>query len=371
VKLIFVVDTLSQPRIIKRINELIGHDDITTVVYGFKRNKYIDNIKNYKCDIIYFGDLNDSKGIWRKFISYFILFKLIKKEHSGDYFKIYIFGFYPAIINLIFFKFNFFYEISDIVYGYKKFKRIEWLFKWLDLKIIKSSSKTVVTSRGFIDYFLTKENNDLISNKFILKPNKVDIALKEIPILKREKFNISNLVFSYVGAFRYLKTVFLFAEIIGKHFPNHRFYFFGESKFTVEANKLADKYSNVVNFGPFMNPQDLSQIYDKIDIVVATYENQNLNERIAEPNKFYETLFFEKIIVVSPETLLESKINETGCGFICNSYSEKSIINFIQSLSEIKINTVLNNIRKLNKSDLIEQDSNIFFKKLFFNEMRN
>ena len=52
------------------------------------------------------------------------------------------------------------------------------------------------------------------------------------------------------------------------------------------------KFPNVKLHGKFKNPSDLSVIYNKIDLNVICYDTTSINVRIAEPNKLYESIFF-------------------------------------------------------------------------------
>jgi glycosyltransferase involved in cell wall biosynthesis len=166
-----------------------------------------------------------------------------------------------------------------------------------------------------------------------------------------------KLVFSYVGAFRYPNTIFRFAKIVGDKYTQHQFHFYGDSILTPEVIKLSNAYKNIKYFGPFKNPDDLSSIYENIDIVVASYDIQSLNERIAEPNKLYESLYFQKPIVVSKNTFLAERVNDFGCGFAIDASKDEAIISFIESLNTEKLKEINSNISKISFDEIIDDNS--------------
>src|SRR5690606_25968094 len=91
----------------------------------------------------------------------------------------------------------------------------------------------------------------------IVQPNKISSYFLKVDRPSLKKYNNQQLIFAYIGAFRYPNTVFRFAEVIGKRFPNHQFHFYGDSSLTDMVVELTKKYTNVLYFGAFRNPQDL------------------------------------------------------------------------------------------------------------------
>lgn len=358
-KIVFITGALSQPRIIKRINSFIDNG-YEVEVYGFDRGKYSINKETYKCDINIVGEQKDGQNYFAKLIQIYNLHKSLNNKSKSDNSTFYLFGFIEAFFSL-FFHYKYIYEISDILYGYNKFKPIEWLIKLVDKIIIKKSILTVMTSEGFEEYFYPNKKY----NNIVIQPNKLNSFFNSID---RNNLDYSvkkeSIIFSYVGAFRYPNTVFRFAHIIGKNFPQHKFYFYGDSIFTNEVKDIASLYENVKYLGPFKNPNDLMSIYKTIDIVVACYDTKDLNERIAEPNKLYEAMFFKKPIIVSPNTFLEKQVNKYGIGYSIDASIDNKIINFINSLSDESINGIMNNLELIGRDELIDDNSKNIISKL-------
>jgi glycosyltransferase involved in cell wall biosynthesis len=349
---VFLLESISQPRCIKRINSFIanGYD---VEIYGIDRGKYNVNavVEGKKIQII--GKQVDGKKHLLKFFNNQTELKRIIKKYDSDKTIFYSFGL-ALTLSL---KLNgckyYIYEIADILYGYKKFNSLRWLLKYIDKRLINKSILTILTSAGFGNFLFQKKWPENI----IVQPNKLNPVFEKLkrPVVK--KMTNEKLVFSYVGAFRYPNTIFRFAKIVGDKYTQHQFHFYGDSILTPEVIKLSNAYKNIKYFGPFKNPDDLSSIYENIDIVVASYDIQSLNERIAEPNKLYESLYFQKPIVVSKNTFLAERVNDFGCGFAIDASKDEAIISFIESLNTEKLKEINSNISKISFDEIIDDNS--------------
>ena len=332
-KIVFIVDSLSQPRCIKRVTSFM-EAGYRCEVYGYERNKY--NCNTYPSDIkvTILGTQRDGTDYYEKYRCLKKDIRRIIKKNKASSPIYYSFGFLSSLFFFLFGK-HYVYEISDILYGYPRFSKVLWLFKWIDKKMIKKSLVTVMTSKGFYDFYGIKDS------KIVIQPNKVNSSLRDYhrePMCCEEN---KGLVFSFVGAVRY-DSILRFANVIGHYFPEHKFYFYGQAsgKTLEKCLELSNKNSNVAYFGAFKNPDDLVDIYRNINIVVACYTPTALNEKLAEPNKLYEALFFCKPIIVSEGIFLTEQVRRYDCGFSLDATREQTIIEFIKGISVEKINEI-------------------------------
>jgi glycosyltransferase involved in cell wall biosynthesis len=173
-----------------------------------------------------------------------------------------------------------------------------------------------------------------------------------------------KLKIGFIGYFRYPNTVLRFARLIGEYFPNIEFHFFGTGEEIIlnRVNSLSSRYSNIFNNGPFVNPTDLPQIYNSIDLVACNYDTSTINERIAEPNKLYEAIFFNKPLIVSSNTYLASKVKQLQCGYIIDSSNDKDIIEFLESITADSIYSIAMNESMIQKTDIMESCVELFEK---------
>lgn len=352
-RVVCITGIVSQPRFVKRINSLVeaGFD---VIVVGYDRGIYKDNKLPECVPFINKGSQIDGGGYLSKIVSgYKDVTELIEK-YSNDETIFYSFSFLTAIWFYCK-KAKYIYEISDILYGYKKMKIIQPFMKWLDRNIIKTSFFTIMTSEGFKRYFFGDKKMDNI----MVQPNKLSNKLKLNTERTVFKPNIQSLNFSFVGSIRYFDTVLRFAKVIGKNFPQHKFHFFGDSKSVADFKEQCSEYDNVIFHGAFKSPEDLECIYSQTDIVVACYENSNLNEKIAEPNKMYEAIYFCKPIVVSTNTFLAQQVEKYKCGYAINAYSDKDIIDFIKKLRADELISISQDELAVNVKSLIDQPDTI------------
>lgn len=325
-RVVCITGIVSQPRFVKRVSSLVeaGFD---VVIMGYDRGIYNNNKLPKEVSFINKGTQKDGGGYISKIKCGYNDVVEIIRTFKDDETVFYSFSFLTAIW-FFFYRTKYIYEISDILYGYRRMRIIQPIMKWFDKKIIKFSLLTIMTSEGFKHYFF----GDKEVHNIIIQPNKVSSKLKLRLGRKILAPNMSSLNFSFIGAIRYMDTILRFAKIVGTKYPQHKFHFWGDSNLASEFKKQCKEYSNVLFHGAFKNPEDLEMIYSETDIVVACYENSNLNEQIAEPNKMYEAMFFCKPIVVSTNTFLARQIEKCKCGFVINAYEDKWIIDFIEGL---------------------------------------
>jgi glycosyltransferase involved in cell wall biosynthesis len=301
-------------------------------VYGFDNGLYNENILN-KSYPIYRFKTNRNK-IFNILKRCFILMKIIFSIQKEDI--LYAFGIDVAFCCLLIAGCKkYIYEEADLNYTKFKNKYIVYLFKTINKYIIEHSLTTVLTSEGFVEYLYHKTN---IPNQIIVLPNKLNIFFTTISrdVIKIQQ--IDKLRFGFIGLIRYPNTIVRFAEVIGKHFLQHEFHFWGDGFYLETAIKRCESYKNIFFHGSFRNPEDLCSIYAKIDINVVCYDTAFANTTIAEPNKLYESMFFGKAILVSSDTYLAKRVNDLGVGFSLDASNDTSIKQFILSLNLSEIN---------------------------------
>lgn len=277
--------------------------------------------------------------------------KIVRDNNHNTIF--YTFAVIPAFF-LMLKKVKYVYELSDLLYGYPRFNMVRPICKFIEQLIIKRSELTLMTSTGFCNYLFPKSK----PKNVIIQPNKLNSYFKN-QIRPTIKPIIENHIrFAFVGAIRYKETILRFAKIVGKYFPQHEFHFWGDSVFVDDFQNETKCYSNVYFHGPFRNPYDLSTIYTEIDIILAAYETGSLNERIAEPNKLYESVYFCKPIIVSQNSFLEKQVIKLKCGYVLNAYSDKEIVDFINGLDEPSLREIQITESKINTNMLIDNPGN-------------
>lgn len=349
--IVFIAMALSQPRCIKRVTSLREYG-FNCVVYGYDRGKY--DINDYPRDVkvVHLGVLKDNEYAG-KAIKVFRDIVKVRKQHRKEKPVYYVFGIFQALY-LKFLGERYIYEISDILYAYPKFKRLMGVLKAIDKKIIRGSLATVMTSGGFFSFF------NIYSPKIFVVPNKVSPSLQRPPIGIKLK-NSKSLSFGFVGSLRY-KTILDFAEVIGENYPQYKFHFWGGLKdgpMKASLERLISSYENINYHGAFRSPGDLPRVYDSFDITVSCYQVSSLNERIAEPNKLYESMFFSKPIIVSDGIYLSERVKEMGCGYSIDASSKESIKRFVDSLVAEKVRELSERIYQIDEGLIVNNQNKL------------
>ena len=347
-RIVFIAPSTSQPRILKRILSLknAGFD---VKVYAYDNGIYRCNTLAEDIPVKILGTVRNGKDYLIKLFQLKCdITRIVSIESTNDT-LFYGFGFFIALF-LCVQRVTYIYEISDVLYGYKQFYFVRPIMKLIDKILVNKSKITIMTSEGFNQFLFGEYKR----HNVVFQPNKLNQYFTDKERSFRKINNTSNLKFAFIGAIRYPNTILRFAKIIGKHYPNHEFHFFGDSHMVEIFQEATNQYNNVFFHGQFRNPDDLENIYHSIDIVVCCYENESLNERIAEPNKLYEAAFFGKPIIVSKNTFLASQIEKYRCGWAIDAYNDESIRHFIDNLSASEYNRIVDNEKELPDEFLID-----------------
>ncbi|HJP63931.1 MAG TPA: hypothetical protein VJ844_10830 [Mucilaginibacter sp.] len=343
--LYIVAQSLQQPRVVKRIIEKSAEYK-NIKVYGFKRDFYnVDNsakLADYpNVEVIIIGLLRNEQYVHRLFLYLKLLFLLNVKTSFGRK-EIYTFGLDLRFICCFFFNSNIDYEIADIMWLYKS-KTARAILSRIDFYLSKRSQKVIFTSEGFYRRhyaFLPESQVTIIENRF-----KTYGKVKPLDRILTDKIRIA-----YIGSFRYARIITALLNVVRQH-HKYELDFYGDG-FTdiVEGIKNAAETSpNIHYHGPYKNPADLESIYAKTNLNFAAYDNTLDNEKVAMPNKFYESGYFNIPIVCSKGTFVGEKTIEMRMGWLIEP-TEESIESFLGSLSIDDLVTCHERIKKMDRS---------------------
>ncbi|MAU15665.1 MAG: hypothetical protein CMH46_09015 [Muricauda sp.] len=345
-ELIFLIQSFEQPRILKIILDKSQiYDQI--YVYGFTRK--IHSVKNYKLldehqNINYeiVGTFEDGK-YWNRLSDYLRLIWILYRKHGLAKKNLYVVGFDLRALSLFLFNKHVEYVISDLAWLYypKPFKQI---IGFLDKMLAKASDKVLMTSKGFFETYYSKY---VKRENFVLTENKLATYGRVHPL---EKVKSDKIHIAYVGAFRYAEIIDNLLNVV-KNSPhlNLNFYGDGSSKITVKMKQYAQQYSNITFNGAFKNPDDLQKIYENNNVNFVVYDNRLENERVAMPNKFYESGFFNVPIICATGTYVGKRALELQMGWTCG-IDEDSIQTFFENLDVEQVLECHERIKKLDKS---------------------
>ena len=341
-RIVFVSTAMTAPYVLKKIKAFRKHG-YETVLYAYNRGNDFERLESQDLGkVVDLGYLESGKGYVKKLLLHIQSLKRVFKENNSNDSLFILFMFDLALINLLFYGRKIVYHISDMTYTKTKNNMFVNLFRKIDRLIVKKSYITMVTSKGFCKYLYPEGD---IYNKFVEVPN---LLQEDNPYERKDaKFLNSTeaLRFGFVGLSRYESPIRI-AKVVGEHFPNHSFAFYGNGipELMEEIDVLVRNYPNISSHGRFNSSTDLDNIYSNIDILICCYDVTNTNVRLAEPNKLYEAMFFNKSIVVSDCTYLAERVLGLGVGFFVDATNEQCIKAFIEELTLDKINFTVKTI---------------------------
>ena len=353
-KIVFILNSIQQQRCLKRIEEFIEYG-YEIEAYGFSRSDTLPT-KAVGFNINVIGEIDPNLPIAQRFILMNRAIKKVRKIYQGQDVLYYYFLLDVAITSGMLSHKHFMYENSDLMYGYYP-KLLRWIFKQVDRIVVKRSLVSIFTSAGFVEYLF----GTIKPKNVVVIPNRLNKKVLQLSY-SETKPDINHLRFAFVGALRQPGTK-LFIENLLSHFPQHEFYFYGmiHDKHRAYYENLAAKYPQFHLGGSFSNPKDLPGIYEKCDILVSAMGLvSSPNIQYAEPNKFYEAIYFRKPIIVSEDSYVGRKVKSLGIGFCLSDFTENGIKSFLESITEEKLKKVNENLSRIPKEEAVDGNPQLF-----------
>lgn len=351
-KFVFILSSF-HVRCIKRIKEFIDNG-YEVEVYGFSRENLSVNL-----DAEIIGVFDTYSSHVKRIPTIVKGIRSVLKRKECDDVVLYVFGLDIAMwLSILNRKHPFFYEESDLYHTYIGSRYVRNILEYVDKCVIKRSLLTVFTSEGFALYHF----GDSYPKNITIIPNRLSNSVLECKSVIKRPIDIKHLSIGFVGAIRF-KAVMYFANYFLRNFPQHEFHFYG--MVTDEVKKQFEeivKFPNCYYHGKFSTPNDLPNIYSQIDLVLSTYDTEYINVKFAEPNKFYESLYFETPIIVSEDTFLGEKVRRNNSGYVINALDDESIKQFVNSLTVEDYLDKVANIRRIPKANSINNNVAFFGK---------
>lgn len=355
-KIVFIISNIHLPRCINRVREF-HQRGYEVEVYYFDRTIFNNKVSELDVPMHSLGELEAGSGSYfKRMPKQYSIIRNVVKKHKREDAVFYLFGFDMALIyHYCFTKKPYIFEESDLRHTY--FPNIlKKVLEVVDKRIIKKSLMTVFTSEGFCEYHFGSK----IPENVAFIPNRLSPVIKDVQLLPHKEYIKDKLSIGFVGSPRF-KAVYNFIQVYCANFPQYEMHLFGEPCLD-GIEELRGKYPNCFFHGTFTSPQDLPTIYSSIDLVLSTYDAGVENVRYAEPNKIYESMFFEVPIIVSKNTFLSTKVERLGIGYSIDAAIDNDIVTFVKGLSELSLNEKIENIKKIDKNTLVSINDSFYTK---------
>ena len=352
-KIVFIINSIQQQRCLKRIEKFIDNG-YEVEAYGFSRSETIPT-KPKRFTIQVLDTFTAGMSYANRFVRMLKALRPVMKKYKHERVVYYYFLLDVAMAGRLISSKPYIYEESDLMQTYLPQRWLVNCLDKIDRYLIRHSHITTMTSEGFAQYHF----GTTYPTNIVFVPNRLNRNILDLPYSPTPT-DIKHLRFAVVGGARF-DSVVHFAQTIATYFPQHEMHFYGTlSDHKKEFETLIDTYENVYYHGPFSNPADLPSIYENVDLVLATYDNQYANVRYAEPNKLYEAAYFKTPIIVSEGTYLASKVEKWGIGYALNALDTEAVKRFVGNLCMNSIQERIDSCSSIEKSSLMDINPDLF-----------
>lgn len=215
----------------------------------------------------------------------------------------------------------FIYEVGDLRLPSKsKVSLIQRSLRSAENTIIRKADFLVTTSPGFITSYFKRESS-AAQRKIVLLENRLSRDLAERSVRPTSPVRVkprSQICVGFVGYLRYASSLFPIIEEIARRPDQYEMRIYGDGPLAPEVTKYASTHSNIHYFGPFLNPEELPNVYKDIHLNYVVYDNRDANVRLAIPNKLYESLYFGIPLVAAEGTELARRVLKFRAGFVAD-----------------------------------------------------
>lgn len=224
------------------------------------------------------------------------------------------------------------YEVYDIKFVSNRI--FNFLREKIEIAIInKKVSSIILASPYFSMYYQEKIKKGIPTVILNNKPNKNIHKFNTSYMDKYQAYLQNKYVIAFIGNVRHLELLTNLIEA-SKEFEEIVVLIAGDgpAKERISRYILKNQLTSKVILTGRFSLEDLATIYNNCNFVWAAYPNKNLNVKYAISNKFFESVVFNKYIIVSNNTYLGTKVVENKLGYVVDPYDINSINKVINTL---------------------------------------
>lgn len=345
-KIVFIQTSISDSHTRHRVEDFLA-EGFQVDVCGFMRAGV--KMPKLPYTVRQIGVLRNNRYAERLWI-YLCAFMTITRAYKGQHVVYYLCGLDTAMFFRLLHPFEeYIYEECDLMH-YDMNRMPTWVRRMLELidkYIIRHSKATITTSEGFLQFHYGNEPHP---EQIILVENKLSPTILDVKPQPHKSLDLQHLTIGFAGGLRY-DSIHHFIQSFCTRYPQHKFEIFG-APVPPEFATLGN-LPNCEMHGRFTNPDDLSKIYASIDLMLCTYDQRYKNVCYAEPNKLYESIYFNTPLIVSQGTYLAEKVSQLGIGFVVDAFSDQSIDNLIDNITCDSIRRCQQNAKEIASDTLI------------------
>lgn len=253
------------------------------------------------------------------------------------------------------------YEVADIRDVLLREGLFPYILRCLERVLLRDVDLLVVTSKAYIDGYY-RGIQGLGDLQYQVIENKV--APELLPFVPKPASGSSGetLRIGYFGLIRCNRSWEILREVAERANGRMEVYIRGIPRGQDLQNLERESQSlpNVEYGGPYVSPDDLGAMYGQVDIVWAAYPYQGGrqvgNWRWARTNRFYESCFFKKPMLVQAGTQDCRVVRDSGIGICLDLSDVDQAADRILAIENDDVERWVRNIDKLPSDDYIYAD---------------
>lgn len=358
--ILFLLPSISHVRFQKRVNALY-HLGFQPDILSFERDYYKGKPWSFPYKSL--GYLHHGNYLQRLKLALQAI--PTTRKHSRKICIIYSFGLDNLLIAWLskigFGKKIIIYEIGDVRELFLGKSLTSKLLRSLEKYLLKKTNLLVITSKayasGYFQEILGVKNlcYQVIENK--LDKNNLPIMTNCFSSQKKQGF----LRIGYFGVIRCHRSWEILKKLVNKREGRFRLYVRGIFRGLDDIEHEVKNTEFVEYGGPYVSPDDLPEMYDKVDLVWACYPYQGDrtgNWMWARTNRFYEACYFKKPMIAQKGNEDGQIVTKLGIGLSVDLSDIDEAVNSLIKIENKDLNLWEKNLHKVPKKTYIYTDEN-------------
>lgn len=252
-------------------------------------------------------------------------------------------------------------EVGDIRHAQVARGWRGWIARTLDRWIVRSSSLLVVTARGFAEGHYEGRLGCrtpwlLLENKLDESPLREALSASASPAVRAPGAG-SPLRIGYFGVIRCPWSWQVLRDAVQRSRGRIELVVAGLCMDPRDLPEEAAQLPGISYRGTYRSPQDLPALYGSVDMVWACYPGPEVRDqdwrwalRICRSNRFYESCFFRKPLIVMAESADGAEVERLGIGLTLDDQSDEGVWRSLSGITDRLLENWQNRMAELPKS---------------------